>query len=97
MGCHIQNERKFSATRSVKKPPIYLKSLVIDKLINRQMLIQSAKVAKMQKKLICEKGHVETDFLGIKGCSTYKNLSKDTKIGRGYHTSYKERPFLNGD
>ena len=45
-GCHIQNERKFSATRSVKKPPIYLKSLIIDKLINRQMLIQSAKVAK---------------------------------------------------
>ena len=90
MVCHIQNERKFSATRSVKKPPIYLKSLIIDKLINRQMLIQSAKVAKRKKKLICEKGHVETDFLGINSCSTYKNLSKDTNYGAGCRRSYAD-------
>ena len=44
------------------------------------MLIQSAKVAKKWKKLICEKGHLEINFLGIKSCSTYKNLSKDTNF-----------------
>ena len=54
------------------------------------MLIQSAKVAKKKKKLICEKGHVETDFLGINNYSTYKNLSKDTNYGTGCRRSHAD-------
>ena len=40
-----------------------------------------------QKKSIFSKVHDEKTFLGINCCSTYKNLSNDTKVGRGYHTS----------
>ena len=39
-----------------------------------------------QKKSIFSKSHDEKTFLGINCCSTYKNLSNDTKVGRGYHT-----------
>ena len=41
------------------------------------MLVQSAKVATIEKNLFCKQVHEARDFLGINSCSTYKKVSKN--------------------
>ena len=85
--------KKFIATRSVKKSPIYKKSLIIDKCKNRQMLIENAKVAQNQKKLFYKKDHEAIDFLGIYCCSTYKYVSKSQHFIRVYCFEFNLESF----
>ena len=42
-------------------------------------------------------GHDETDFLGIKYCSTYKKVPKNPQTERGYFNDHFRSAFGNGD